>query len=86
MPGPVGGTNCKAVPGAEAREKSGDPEGGFEAAFGAGRFGAGIFGPVTEEETEEEGEEPKNAGRFGSEDGSVLWQPFIANRINNANP
>ncbi len=69
MPGPDGGTNRRDVLGEEAKEKRGDPEDGFEVGFGAGMFGAGIFGPDTEE-TEEEA--PKNAGRFGREEGSVL--------------
>jgi hypothetical protein len=37
-------------------------------------------------DTETEEEEPNAAGRFGSEEGSVVWQPFIASRINSANP
>jgi len=42
-------------------------EDGFETAFGTDPFGAGKLGPETEEEAE-----PKNAGRFGREEGSVL--------------
>ena len=37
-----------------------------------------------DEETETDEEEPK--GLLGREDGSVLSQAFIVNRINNANP
>jgi hypothetical protein len=56
----------------DAREKRGEPEDGFEIVLG--------------DDTEEEDAGPNIAGRFGREDGSVLWQLLIANRTNNANP
>jgi hypothetical protein len=63
----------------DAKEKRGELDGGF----------GSVFGDDTDEETEEETEEedePNTVGRFGREEGSVLWQPFIANRISKANP
>jgi hypothetical protein len=58
----------------EATENRGELEDGFE----------DVFCDDTDEETE--AEESNIAGRLGREDGSVLWQLLIVNRINNANP
>lgn len=33
-----------------------------------------------------EEDEPNTVGLFGRDAGSVLWQAFIVNRINTANP
>ena len=64
----------------EAKENREEPEGGFGTEFD----------DETDEETdgeeEEEEDEPNTDGRFGREEGSVLWQLLIASRINNANP
>jgi hypothetical protein len=59
----------------EAKENRGELGGEFDA----------LFGDDTDEETEE-AEEPNTGGRFGREEGSVVWQPFINNRISKANP
>jgi hypothetical protein len=56
----------------DARENRGEPDDGFEIELG--------------DDTEEEEAGPNIAGLFGREDGSVLWQLLIVNRINNANP
>ncbi len=37
-------------------------------------------------ETETEEEEPNTLGLFGKEDGSVVWQPRMTRKTNNANP
>ena len=75
LAGAAGGTSCKDVLEEAAKLNRGELEDGFEEVFG-------------DDDTEEatDAEEPNTAGLFGREEGSVLWQLLIANRINNANP